>query len=74
MREGSPLGCKPHGGQHVRRLRGPNSGETVHYGAGPVVDFTGGIGPPELAASQLMQPGTPPVYQPNVGQHARSWN
>ncbi len=39
------------------------SGATVHYGAGPVVNFSGGIGPTELAASQLMQPGTPPVYQ-----------
>ena len=38
-----------------------SSGGTVHYGAGPVVNFSGGIGPAELAASQLMQPGTPPV-------------
>ena len=42
----------------------PNSGETVHYGAGPIVNFSGGISSPELAASQLMQPGSPPVYQP----------
>ena len=41
-----------------------SSGATVHYGAGPVVNFSGGIGPTELAASQLMQPGSPPVYQP----------
>jgi hypothetical protein len=41
-----------------------SSGATVHYGAGPILDFTGGVGPTDLAASQLMQPGTPPVYQP----------
>ena len=43
-----------------------SSGGTVHYGAGPVVNFSGGIGPTELAAEShaLMQPGTPPVYQP----------
>jgi hypothetical protein len=45
-----------------------STGATVHYGAGPVVNFSGGIGPPELAASELMQPGIPPgtspVYQP----------
>jgi Tfp pilus assembly protein PilV len=41
-----------------------SSGKTVHYGAGPVVNFSGGIDPTELAASQLMQPGSPPVYQP----------
>ena len=40
------------------------AGGTVFYGAGPVVNFSGGIGPPEWAASQLMQPGNPPVYQP----------
>jgi hypothetical protein len=36
----------------------------TQYGAGPVVTFSGGVGPPELAASQLMQPGTSPVYKP----------
>jgi hypothetical protein len=41
-----------------------SNGETVHYGAGPVVTFSGGVGPPELAASQFMQPGATPVYQP----------
>ena len=41
-----------------------SSGGTVQYGAGPVVNFTGGIGPTELAAAQTMSPGSPPVYQP----------
>jgi len=41
-----------------------SSGQTVQYGAGPVVDFSGGVGPSNLAAGQLMQPGVPPVYQP----------
>jgi hypothetical protein len=41
-----------------------SSGGIVHYGAGPVVDFSGGIGPAELAALQSMQLGDPPVYQP----------
>jgi len=43
------------------------SGGTVHYGAGPVVDFSGGIGPAEFAAAQTMtlpNPPRPPVYQP----------
>ena len=42
----------------------PTNGDTGQYGAGPVVDFTGGVGPQELAASQLMKPGNPPVYKP----------
>jgi hypothetical protein len=41
-----------------------DSGGTVHYGAGPVVDFSGGIGPADMAAAQTMTPGVPPVYQP----------
>ena len=41
-----------------------SGGETVQYGAGPVVGFSGGIGDPSLAAGQLMQSGNPPVYQP----------
>ena len=36
----------------------------ANYGAGPVVNFSGGVGPPELAAGQTMSPGSPPVYQP----------
>ena len=36
----------------------------TQYGAGPVVTFSGGVGPPELVASQLMQPGTSPLYKP----------
>ena len=42
----------------------PTNGDTGQFGAGPVVDFTGGVGPPELAASQTMSPGVPPVYKP----------
>jgi len=42
----------------------PTDGDTGQFGAGPVVDFTGGVGPPELAASQTMSPGVPPVYKP----------
>ena len=42
------------------------SGGTIQYGAGPVVNFTGGNGPSDLAASQFMSPGAPPVYQPMV--------
>jgi hypothetical protein len=40
------------------------SGGTVHYGAGPVVNFSGGIGPTELAAAQTITIPNPPVYQP----------
>jgi hypothetical protein len=45
------------------------SGGTVQYGAGPVVQFTGGVGPAELAAAQTILPPAPagsysPVYQP----------
>ena len=40
------------------------SGGTVHFGAGPVVNFSGGIGPTELAAAQTMTIPNPPVYQP----------
>ena len=39
------------------------SGGSVQYGAGPVVNFSGGNGPADLAASQFMSPGAPPVYQ-----------
>ncbi len=41
-----------------------SSGGTVQYGAGPVVNFSGGVGPAELAAGQNMSPGSPSVYQP----------
>jgi hypothetical protein len=41
-----------------------SSGAVVHYGAGPVVNFSDGVGPTEVAASQLIEPGNPPVYQP----------
>ncbi len=40
------------------------SGGTVECGAGPVVDFTGGVGPADLAAAQTMVVLNPPVYQP----------
>jgi hypothetical protein len=42
----------------------PTNGDTGQFGAGPVVDFTGGVGPAELVASQTMSPGVPPVYKP----------
>lgn len=40
------------------------SGGTVQCGAGPVVEFTGGIGPADVAAAQTMVIPNPPVYQP----------
>ena len=40
------------------------SGGTVQYGAGPSVNFIGGIGPAELAAAQHGDRPIPPVYQP----------
>jgi hypothetical protein len=43
-----------------------SSGGTVQYGAGPVVNFSGGVGPAELAAAQNMSPGSPAVYQPTT--------
>ena len=43
-----------------------SSGGTVQYGAGPVVNFSGGVEPTELAAAQNMSPGSPPVYQPTT--------
>jgi len=39
---------------------------SASYGAGPVVDFSGGVGDPSLAASQLMTPASPPTYQPSL--------
>jgi hypothetical protein len=41
-----------------------DSGGTVQYGAGPVVEFTGGVGPADVAAAQTMVMPNPPVYQP----------
>ncbi len=47
-----------------------DSAGTVHYGAGPVVNFGGGFGPANLAAGQyVISPSDPqspyaPVYQP----------
>jgi hypothetical protein len=41
-----------------------SSGGTIQYGAGPVVSFSGSVGPTEFAAAQNMSPGVPPVYQP----------
>ena len=39
----------------------------AQYGAGPVLDFSGGVGDPSLAAGQtIQQPGNPPVYQPSL--------
>ena len=31
----------------------------MHYGAGPVVNFSGGVGPANLAAAQTMTPAHP---------------
>ena len=42
----------------------PANGDPRQFGAGPVIEFTGGVGPPELAASQLMVLPDPPVYKP----------
>ena len=50
----------------------PTNGDPRQFGAGPVIEFTGGIGPPELAASQLMTPGNPPVYKPVRRRRART--
>jgi hypothetical protein len=43
---------------------GSAGGVAYRHGAGPVVDFAGGVGSPELAAAQLMTPGNPPLYKP----------
>ncbi|MGO9111850.1 MAG: pilus assembly protein TadG-related protein [Thermoguttaceae bacterium] len=40
------------------------SGGTLQYGAGPVVNFSGGIGPTNLTAAQNMTVPNSPVYQP----------
>ena len=50
------------------------SGGTVHYGAGPVVNFSGGVGPTDLAAAQTMTLPSPPVYQPRGPMARRGWN
>ncbi len=63
----SPIGAREQASQMLARLftdEVDSSGGTVQYGAGPVVNFSGGIGPAELAAAQSMSPGSPPVYQP----------
>ena len=50
-----------------------DSGGTVQYGAGPVVSFSGGVGPADLAAAQTMTLGVPPVYQPTTfGRNGRA--
>ncbi len=41
-----------------------SSGGTLQYGAGPVVNFSGGIGPADLVAAQTMTIPDTPVYQP----------
>ncbi len=48
-----------------------DSGGTVQYGAGPVVSFSGGVGPADLAAAQTTTLGVPPVYQPATRGTAR---
>jgi len=42
----------------------PTNGDTGQYGAGPTVDFNGGIGPTDVAAGQNMTIPDPPVYKP----------
>lgn len=41
------------------------SGDSRQFGAGPVVAFSGGIGPPELAAAQTMVLSDSRVYKPH---------
>ncbi len=41
-----------------------SSGGTVQNGAGPVVDFSGGTGPADMAAAQTMSVPSSPLYQP----------
>ena len=44
---------------------GPGTGDPGGiYGAGPVVNFSGGAGPSDLTASQLIEAPTTPVYKP----------
>lgn len=48
-----------------------DSEDPLQYGAGPNVEFSGGAGDPDMAASQDMTiPGTP-VYKPIEGQQLR---
>lgn len=42
----------------------PSNGDPLNFGAGPVVNFSGGVGDPSLQASQLMTVPSPPVYKP----------
>lgn len=45
----------------------PTDGDPVNFGAGPLVDFSGGAGEPSLVASQLMEVDPDyPVYKPQV--------
>ncbi len=40
---------------------------SASYGAGPVLDFTGHVSDPTLAAGEtILQPGNSPVYQPSL--------
>lgn len=43
-----------------------NDGDVRQFGAGPIIDFSGGFGDPSLAASQLMTLPSPPVYKPRL--------
>ena len=47
----------------------PTNGDTGQYGAGPVVDFTGGVGPTELAASQTCRPAPAGLQTKACGRH-----
>lgn len=41
-------------------------GDPRNFGAGPIIDFSGGAGDPSLAASQLMTIPATPVYKPRL--------
>jgi hypothetical protein len=42
----------------------PKTGVWIQYGAGPTIDFEGGIGPAELAAAQTLVPESLGVWKP----------
>lgn len=41
-------------------------GDPRQFGAGPIIDFTGGVGDPSLVASQTITLPSPPVYKPRL--------
>ena len=54
----SPVFARQQASQRVAQMFSDyeDSGGTVHYGTGPVVNFTGGISPAELAAAKPCRP------------------